>query len=146
MQGITLSADEITTAPPGVRRWLEQEIACTVGQLTTPEPAVCAPTLLSSECDQERPDEAAGGCMLAVTSQGTIKMDAMQDEAIRKLVAARAYELWENEGQPHDRDLVNWRQAEQEIMSCVGNGANPAPPKEVTQARAGSRVRRGATT
>ena len=84
--------------------------------------------------------------MLAVTSQGTIKMDAMQDEAIRKLVAARAYELWENEGQPHDRDLVNWRQAEQEIMSCVGNGANPAPPKEVTQARAGSRVRRGATT
>jgi hypothetical protein len=41
------------------------------------------------------------------------------DEAIRKLIAVRAYELWENQGRPHGYDAVNWHQAEQEIMSCI---------------------------
>ena len=32
---------------------------------------------------------------------------------------SRAYELW-NQGRPHGCDLINWREAEQEIMDCLG--------------------------
>jgi hypothetical protein len=51
------------------------------------------------------------------------------DEAIRKLIAARAYELWENQGRQHGHDQIIWRQAEYEIMSCIGDGAAPAAPE-----------------
>jgi hypothetical protein len=56
-------------------------------------------------------------------------MDAIdkpvKDEAIRKLIAVRAYELWESEGRPRGRDAINWHQAEQEIESCMGRGQDP---------------------
>jgi hypothetical protein len=39
--------------------------------------------------------------------------------AVRKLIAVRAYELWENQGRPHGHHEINWHQAEQEIMSCI---------------------------
>ncbi len=39
------------------------------------------------------------------------------DEAIQQLIAARAFELWESQGRPNGHDLINWRQAEQEIIS-----------------------------
>ena len=48
------------------------------------------------------------------------------EDTIRRLIAARAYELWENEGHPSGRDLINWRQAEQEIMSRLHHGEKPA--------------------
>ena len=38
---------------------------------------------------------------------------------MRRLIAERAYELW-NQGKPHGCDLINWREAEQEIMDCLG--------------------------
>jgi hypothetical protein len=41
--------------------------------------------------------------------------------AIRELIAVRAYELWETQGRPHGRHEVNWRQAEQEILGCIGD-------------------------
>ena len=41
------------------------------------------------------------------------------DEAIHKLIAVRAYELWENQGRPQGYDVINWHQAEQEILSCI---------------------------
>ena len=47
--------------------------------------------------------------------------DARQ-EAIHKLIAQRAYELWENEGRPDGFHLVHWRQAEQELTSCLEPG------------------------
>ncbi len=144
MRGITLSADEIADAPPEVRRWFEQEIACTVGHLTVPEPAARAPALPSSDYCAEKPNEDAGGCPPAVASEGMDTMDSTKAEEIRNLIATRAYELWENEGQSHGRDLVNWRQAEQEIMSCIGNGGAPAPSVEVAPSQAGPRVRRRA--
>ncbi len=138
MRGITLSADEIEAAPPGVRRWLEQEIACTVGRLTASEPATRASALSSSD--------NAGGRTPALASQGMIKIGGTRAEAIRNLIATRAYELWENEGQPHGRDLINWRQAEHEIVSCIGDGQSPAPSEEGAQAQARSQVRRRAVT
>lgn len=48
-----------------------------------------------------------------------ISEPARQAAGLRELIAVRAYELWENEGQPHGHDLINWHQAEQDIMSCV---------------------------
>jgi len=47
------------------------------------------------------------------------KDEAARYAAIHKLIAERAYELWENHGRPHGYDLINWLEAEQEIKSCV---------------------------
>ena len=55
--------------------------------------------------------------------KGTLGMNeidpAMQSASIRKLIAERAYELWENHGRPHGCDAIHWRAAEQEIMECL---------------------------
>jgi len=45
---------------------------------------------------------------------------------IRRLIALRAYELWEDHGRPHGCDLIDWRQAEQEIRGCLQE--NPLTP------------------
>jgi hypothetical protein len=45
----------------------------------------------------------------------------VNNEAINKLIAIRAYEIWENQGRPHGYDLLNWQEAKQEILSCIGN-------------------------
>ena len=48
------------------------------------------------------------------------KESATGNAAVRKLIAERAYELWENQGKPHGFDLIHWREAEQEIIDCLG--------------------------
>ncbi len=56
-----------------------------------------------------------------------------KEAAIHHLIAERAYVLWENQGCPHGRDVVNWHQAEQEILNIIaenppastGNPKNP---------------------
>ena len=48
------------------------------------------------------------------------KTAATGNAAVRRLIAERAYELWENQGKPHGCDLIHWREAEQEIMDCLG--------------------------
>jgi transcription initiation factor IIF auxiliary subunit len=45
--------------------------------------------------------------------------------AIEKRIAERAYELWVNEGRPQGRDLINWSEAEREIMASVERGLLP---------------------
>jgi Protein of unknown function (DUF2934) len=139
MLGVTLSADEIEAAPPGVRRWLEQEIACTLGRVLA-EPATHAAAPLSSDYNAEKAGEDAGGHIPTVeqrwATQGMVTTGSPEDrtraEAIRNLVAARAYELWESQGRPDGRDLINWRQAEQEIMSCMGDGEDAVPSEEAS--------------
>ncbi|HYZ20532.1 MAG TPA: DUF2934 domain-containing protein [Rhodopila sp.] len=42
-----------------------------------------------------------------------------RDAEIRKLIAVRAYEIWENHGRPHGYHAHHWREAEQEILSCL---------------------------
>jgi Protein of unknown function (DUF2934) len=42
---------------------------------------------------------------------------------IRRLIAVRAYELWENQGRPRGYDVINWRQAEQDVMSALSENA-----------------------
>jgi hypothetical protein len=55
--------------------------------------------------------------------------------AIRKLIAVRAYEMWENQGRPAGCDAIHWRQAEQDVMSSVSNSpqAPSAPPAAPTK-------------
>ena len=38
------------------------------------------------------------------------------DDNIRRKIEARAHELWEQEGRPHDRGGVHWAQAEREVL------------------------------
>ena len=52
---------------------------------------------------------------------------AAGNAAIQKLIAERAYELWENQGKPHGCDLIHWHEAEQEITDCVRR-SSLAPP------------------
>jgi hypothetical protein len=133
MLGITLSADEIEAAPSGVRRWIKQEIACALGLSAGTEPATHTAALSSSDYNAEKASEDAGvrtpTVEIRLATPGTVKMgspnDSTRAEAIRKKIAERAYELWESQGRPQGRDLINWRQAEHEIMSCLEDGAAP---------------------
>jgi hypothetical protein len=122
MLGITLSDDEIKTAPSDVRRWLEQQVTSTFAPVRIPPNTVRSATEMPSPEKEPLP-------------QGGAKMSSKQaptrDEEVRHLIAVRAYELWENQGRPSGHDLINWREAEQEIMSCIGNGSGreAAEPK-----------------
>ncbi len=53
MVGITLSPDEIQQAPPEVRRWIEQQIAASLG-LSRPQPVVQAPARHLIGCNVEQ--------------------------------------------------------------------------------------------
>lgn len=53
------------------------------------------------------------------SGQASKPTDAGRHPAIQKLVAKRAYELWENEGRPSGRDLIHWQNAERDIMQCL---------------------------
>jgi hypothetical protein len=51
--------------------------------------------------------------------------EAARNAAVHKLIAERAYELWENHGRPHGYDLYDWLEAEQEINGCLEYGSVP---------------------
>lgn len=52
-------------------------------------------------------------------------------DPVHELIAVRAYELWENQGRPHGRDVVNWHQAEQDIISSLEAGSTPDTKRSV---------------
>lgn len=60
----------------------------------------------------------------------------VREAAIRQLTAIRAYEMWENQGRPHGRDQMHWRQAEQEVMQCLGAMPGTADAAPVVAAKA----------
>jgi hypothetical protein len=108
MVGVTLSADDIRAAPPEVRRWLDQQVV-----------RKSEPGLRSNAATRPPPPE--------VQREDGISQEAeaARKAAIQKLIAERAYELWENHGRPHGFDLIQWREAEQEIMACLEHGSVP---------------------
>jgi len=134
MSGVTLSVDEIEAAPPEVRRWLESETARTLGLRPQfdpeTEPTTGGPTVGQAGTVTIRPTETpAPMAKDSAAPEQEVKMDTAaaitNTEELRKLIAERAYELWENQGRPQGCDLSNWRQAEQEIMNCVADGKRP---------------------
>jgi hypothetical protein len=125
--GVTLSAEEIKAAPPNVREWLDHGIAGALGLRLVPKPPVDAATVRPIGYDAAAGGRARGPIPPAETdptSEVGMRMstidEAAKERAIRQLIAKRAYEMWENQGQPHGCDLIHWRQAEQEIMSSPG--------------------------
>ena len=142
MTGLMISAAEIRAAPSFVRIWLEQRSLSVSGKSLGPdrlprdsasspahersEPQSGAATGSGSAVLTRVPDESP---LLLKTSEARA-----QDEALRKLIAERAYEIWESQGRPHGCDLTHWHQAEQEIMDCVrrdlqsGGGSYIAQP------------------
>ncbi len=68
-------------------------------------------------------------------------------------IARRAYEIWQGEGQPAERAIDHWRQAEREILSAqlhakesaaspapsAVTGAKPAAPAQHSQRQKASR-------
>lgn len=67
MPGITLSADEIKSAPPEIRRWLEQEVIRTLGAQPTQAPSG-APPLVGCNIEEARDMLALVQGMLPVVS------------------------------------------------------------------------------
>jgi hypothetical protein len=100
-----------------MRRWLERQARQSFDQGAMPnyptKDSASSPEALVSN------DIAPNGS----TTEGNDEMNknesATGNAAVRRLIAERAYELW-NQGKPHGCDLINWREAEQEIMDCLG--------------------------
>jgi hypothetical protein len=118
MACLTLSAEEIKAAPVEVRRWLERQIRGSFDHLAMRNHLTN---------DSASPPKALGSNEIAPNDSKTEgngemskKERAKKNAAVRRLIAERAYELWENQGKPHGCDLINWREAEQEIMDCLG--------------------------
>jgi len=120
MACLTLSAKEIKAAPVEVRRWLERQIRGSLdhaAMLDNPaKDSASPPKVLASSI---APNES--------TTEGNGEMNknesATGNAAVRRLIAERAYELWENQGKPLGCDLIHWRGAEQEIIDCLGPSA-----------------------
>ena len=136
MPCVTLSADEIKAAPPEVRHWLEQLALRVFDHGTRPDHP--SPARLQMEEPRQR-----GAIAQSVTvetgsakerNEGVNKLEvAVGNAAIQKLIAERAYELWENQGKPHGCDLIHWHEAEQEITDCVRRSSLVPPGNAAIQ-------------
>jgi hypothetical protein len=45
------------------------------------------------------------------------------EAAIHQLIAERAYQIWESQNRPRVYEVVNWRQAEQEVIAMLAETA-----------------------
>ncbi len=78
-----------------------------------------ASTRRSTAKRRGHPMTDATDALLAGQSQG-IDDEFLQKDRREHAVRERAYEIWENEGRPHGRDLEHWLSAEQQV-----SGKNP---------------------
>ena len=134
MAGIALSSDEIKAAPPEVRRWLKEHMARLADSSITPQHAAqnLPPSIMIGQAEKPHPTavptttqaeaEAEKQCNTPLPKADS----AITKAALRKLIAERAYALWENQGKPYGCDMIHWREAEQEIMRSLQE--NEAPP------------------
>jgi hypothetical protein len=129
MPGVIISIDELGTAPPVARLWLERKFTWMFRQRQVSVPSSAEPDG-SPRGDEQRPMQGIGDVSRsdyrAVTpspeTEGAIPSEApisARTSDLNKLIAERAYEIWENEGRPHGYDLIHWKTAEQEIMDAV---------------------------
>ena len=130
MPGLMISAAEIRAAPSGVRVWLQQQGFWVFRESPSPDPLptdpVSSPTqkrvVPEQQADTTKDREAAVPPAPVPDNNlrppAIIEADA-RNAALHKLIAERAYEIWENQGRPHGCDLMHWLQAEQEIIACI---------------------------
>jgi len=126
MIGVMLSADDINAAPPEVLCWVQQQALLAVDATRDvhpsihpePLPAVVRPTTTKSGLTALAPPEPKP-CWLTEAPKMDQQTERDNRAAIQKLIAERAYELWEDQGHPQGYDLIHWQEAEKEIMGCV---------------------------
>jgi len=54
----------------------------------------------------------------------------------REMIEVRAYQIWEQEGRPHGRDLEHWIRAAEELAPAAnGAGSEDAAPKAKAAAK-----------
>ncbi len=137
MTGLMISAAEIRAAPSVVRIWLQQRGFWLLRESPSPDRLPTDPA--TSPTRKRVAPEPQGGT--TTDRAGEVAPAPVPDKhpwsteiteadarnaALHKLIAERAYEIWENQGRPHGCDLMHWRQAEQEIIACV----QPPPPAD----------------
>jgi Protein of unknown function (DUF2934) len=127
MSRFTLSIEEITAAPPQVRLWLEQKTMWAFARIAIPKMEGSASSMAERSQEVEPADSDMTAPQGHVRGASATVEPATKDAAIQKLIAERAYELWENQGRPHGCDLIHWHEAEQEIMDCLKRIAVVAP-------------------
>ena len=57
------------------------------------------------------------------------------EESLRQRIEQRAYEIWENEGGPHGRDVDHWLRAEAEITGSATTPTTPSKPQRPLHSR-----------
>lgn len=139
MVGVMLSADDISTAPQEVRLWLQQQVLLAVGAIRNmhssihpgPLPAVVDPEVKTSGMMALAPPNAKP-CELSEAPRLDQRSEPDHRAALQKLIAERAYELWEHQGRPQGCDLIHWREAEKDIMARV-KGSSSSHDSRLTQ-------------
>ena len=92
----------------------------------------------------QRESDPRDALMLKQTEE--LRIHLLGDDGIRERVASRAYELYERRGADHGRDLEDWAEAENEVLSPLiaqklklSRQTSEGPAKNVTPAKRLSR-------
>ena len=59
---------------------------------------------------------------ISITTENPLAGLKVTDRAAREEILHRAYAIWESEGQPQDRKLANWLEAEAEVVRDMADG------------------------
>ena len=59
---------------------------------------------------------------ISITTVNPLAGLKVTDRAAREEILHRAYAIWESEGQPQDRKLANWLEAEAEVLRDITDG------------------------
>ena len=134
MACFTFSAGAIKAAPPNVRCWLERQLLSAFGEGPIANCSTKDSVLIGRQLETPSRDEVRRSHSMesSFAAKGNVGMNeitpATRTAAIQKLIAERAYELWEKQGRPRGCDLIHWREAEQEIMDCLARTQVDSPP------------------
>jgi hypothetical protein len=140
MIGLMISAAEIRSAPLAVRIWLEQRSLWISGKSLAIDRLSADPafqTRAEPEQQSEVATEPESAVPTPIPDENPLPANnaeaQAQEQALHKLIAERAYEIWESQGRPQGYDLVHWHEAEQEIMDCIKDAAQVVADPYIAQ-------------
>lgn len=132
MISVTVSLQQVRSAPPTVRQWIENQVAATlrspIGARYQLPPAHSTAPVTSTREE-----------MLQVSALIYDDFAASLDEMIcwwrNQRIRERAYEIWEQAGRPEGRAVEHWLQAEAEMRRKLlrEDLSRPRPPRDVAR-------------
>ena len=127
MIGVTFSTEDLKAAPPEVRRWLAGQIVRPANEEPMPEAATRPPTPPRLRFGMAEANGSTNSPVNNANGRAGLRQndEATKNATIHKLIAERAYELWENQGRPDGSDLIHWRVAEQQVKGRPEHGPVP---------------------